>query len=50
MTGSFSAGGVAAMTDIRALREKVGTGFSQKAMRPQRLIEHWAIQSNRPMF
>jgi hypothetical protein len=33
-----------------ALREKVGTGFSQKAMRQRRLLEHWAIQTNRPML
>ncbi|MFL5337708.1 MAG: hypothetical protein ACJ8H8_32195 [Geminicoccaceae bacterium] len=29
----------------KALREKVGTGFSQKAMRQQKVIEHWVIQS-----
>jgi hypothetical protein len=38
------------MANFRALREKVGTGFSQKAMRQQAVIEHWAIQSNRPML
>jgi hypothetical protein len=31
-------------------REKVGTGFSQKAMPQQGVLEHRAIQANRPML
>jgi hypothetical protein len=34
----------------RALREKVGTGFSQAAMRHQTLLEQAAISSNRSLL